>query len=147
MCYLYWLSQMGFLNCHIPPFNNFLSAISWITDFYILNLVEMYSRKNSLWVCLSLLPVSNKILYYVSFKNLLPTHIWQFLQTLSLFLISSISIVSRFSFLFHFSLHWYLNQRLHSRSYKALSTTLMISVFHNLSETTFFSLLICTLFI
>ena len=33
------------------------SAISWITDFYFLNLVEMYSRKNSLWVCLSLLPV------------------------------------------------------------------------------------------
>ena len=131
MCYLYWLSQVGFLNCHIPPFNNFLSAMSWITDFYILNLVEMYSRKDSIWVCLSLLPVFNKILYYVflSSKIFCLYISGSFLQTLSLFLILSISIVSRLSSLFHFSLHCHLNQILHLRSYKALSTT-----WHGFSE-------------
>ena len=53
------------------------------------------------------------VLCVLIFKNLLSTHIWQFLQTLSLFLISSISIVSRFSFLSHFSLHYHLNQQLY----------------------------------
>ena len=133
--------------------------MSWITYFYFLNLVEMYSRKNSLWVCLSLLLVFNKILYCVIlfFQKSLSIHIWQFLQILSLFLISFISIISRFSFLFHFSLHCHWNQRLHLRSYKALSTTwysffrsfvciLIISVFHNLFGTTSFSLFMCTLF-
>ena len=159
MCYLYWLSQMGFLDCHISPFNNFLSAMSWITDFYILNLVEMYSRKDSLWVCLFLLPVFNKILYYVflSSKIFCLYISGSFCKPFLFFLISSISIVSRFSFLFHFFLYCHLNQRLHLRSYKALSTTwysffrsfvciLIISVFYNLFGTTSCSLLIYTLF-
>jgi len=134
MCYLYWLSQVEFLNCHIPPFNNFLSAMSWITDFYILNLVEMYSKKDSIWVCLYSLPVFNKILYYVFlFSKIFCLYIsGSFCKLFLFFSDLSISIVSRFSFLFHFPLHCHLNQRLHLRSYKTLSTT-----WHGFSEVLF----------
>ena len=55
---------------------------------FFLNLVEMYPRKDSLWVCLSLLPVFNKILYYMTLCPLYPdsffsstflyTAIWDF---------------------------------------------------------------------
>ena len=62
-----------------------LSAISWITDFYYLNLVEIYSKKNFLWVFLLLLPVFNKILYCVTLfsKIFVYTYLTVFVNTFS----------------------------------------------------------------